>query len=77
MRIALALLLSLGGCADRAVRVKPPAGVPIITVPRYCIESIELTPKAECTGPDGKLACTGINVTFRPSCALVAAPKGK
>lgn len=63
---ALALLLSLGGCAAQNVRV---------TVPRACITAIALTPRTKCYGPDGRLTCDGINITFIPKCAFVDAKR--
>lgn len=69
---AAACCAILFGCAAHTAKV----AVPEIIVPRYCIEKVELTPKSECKGPDGKLDCKGILVTFDPSCAIVNV-KGK
>ena len=59
--------LWLAGCA---VAKKPVRAQ--VEVPRYCLESVQLTDKSECHGEDSQhLHCTGIEMKKKAQCETV------
>jgi len=62
--ILASIALYIAGCAPH---------IPLrVSIPRECIDRVELTPKTNCTEQkDGSLRCGNLLLTFRKGCEVV------
>ena len=69
LRPILFLLVTAGSMTpSRQPKTIAPQTVEVV-VDRECATAVNMGPKFECTGPDDQhLTCTGLVVSFKPSC---------